>query len=192
MKTWRSCFGRHLRGSIFSLERNCQNFMNSGWWKINVNIADFQNIQNTNLRTTLKMLTLLPVAVSSIIQVRKTVIVAMFQRPSAVCVADILHVLLWGPKQWQTNLESGSPPPKRRDVMRWLLTLSAEVMFQRWCHMSPPGVEYRLKNQFLSRLNLDGVMASIDCLWHLAWGTRRSCWFMFQWCVTPFWPDQCD
>jgi len=79
----------------------------------------------------------------------------------------MLHILLWGPKLWLTNLESGALPPKRRDVMRWLLTLSAEVMCQRWGHVSPAGVEYQLRNQFLSRLDLDSVMAAVDCLWRL-------------------------
>lgn len=84
------------------------------------------------------------------------------KRPSAQVVGNMLHLLMWAPQDWfNHNLH-----PSRVKVIRWILTLTAGVILQRSQQKNGliPNEEHELKSLFLSRLNLEEVVAAVDLL----------------------------
>lgn len=94
------------------------------------------------------------------------------QRPDAVTVANILHLLLWGPPEWTMAMTFGGHPLCKVNIMRWLLTLSAGAVCQRAMQRSTfiaanSPVELQMKSVFLSRLNLEDIHSAIWLAWDL-------------------------
>lgn len=88
------------------------------------------------------------------------------KRPDAAGVATALHILLWAPQHWiqALSVESNPLPPSKVEVVRWLLQLSAEVLFERLSARSST-MEHTLKRLFLGNLHLGTLMDSFHWLW---------------------------
>ncbi|XP_018006352.1 serine/threonine-protein kinase Pink1, mitochondrial [Hyalella azteca] len=84
-------------------------------------------------------------------------------RPSASVAATLSQLCLWGPSSWLQP--SVGARPQREQVMEWLLTLTAKVLFER--SGVSAATEYRLVSAFLARVRFTDVLKAIS--WNKAY-----------------------
>ena len=83
------------------------------------------------------------------------------QRPSPRRVSTLLHLQLWSPRAWwAVTPDSRSVTPDRRHVMRWLLTLTAQVLCEQALGRASTG--HQLRRSFLARLDFEEVMSALN------------------------------
>lgn len=81
-------------------------------------------------------------------------------------VANVLHVLLWAPKDWISGLESGSALPHSLTVSWWLVQLAAvtHCYQRRSCDVISSVVSNTLRCTFLSRVNSQDITDALSAL----------------------------
>ncbi|XP_064642759.1 serine/threonine-protein kinase Pink1, mitochondrial-like [Lineus longissimus] len=88
--------------------------------------------------------------------VRKLLMRDQEERPDAKTAANMMQIVLWGPKHWLESI------PHKTDVVDWLVVMAAKVLFRRTTISD--NIELQMKHLFLSRLDFDDIMEALYAL----------------------------
>jgi hypothetical protein len=90
----------------------------------------------------------------------------ILQRPQASQVSTWLHLLLWSPKEWSLTSTSDSRlQPSKLDLIRWILTSTAQVLLENAAIQSTDSMEHNLRALFLSHLDFEELTESVELLY---------------------------
>jgi hypothetical protein len=79
-----------------------------------------------------------------------------FQRPNPKTAANMMQIVMWGPKHWLKSL------PCEKGIVSWLVVMAAEVWFQRVAILD--NIDLQMKQLFLSRVDFDDVIVALHTL----------------------------